>query len=167
MDRSNQKFPKLVIYAHWATLCLVFLAYVTSQSPIQDQWLGQMHVLAGSIVFIFFFIRITLYLSFRTQFPDVPKMPKFQDNAFKWMKISLYLCLFFVPFFGWFALSTTQSHFHILGVNFPMIKIIENYNIGLLHQIIANIFITLIALHACAALFHHFILKDNVLKSMK
>lgn len=167
MNISKQKFPKLVIYAHWSTLCLVLLAYFSSKSPIQDYWLGQIHVSAGSMVFIFFFIRITLYFSFKTQFPDVANMPPLQKIAFKWMKILLYLCLFTVPCIGWIALSTTQSHFNVFGIDFPLLDIAETHNIGLLHQILANVFITLIGLHAFAALFHHFILKDNVLKSMK
>jgi len=35
-----------------------------------------------------------------------------------------------------------------------------------LHQFLANFFITVVGLHARAALIHHFIFKDNVLKSM-
>ncbi|MBJ7435074.1 MAG: cytochrome b/b6 domain-containing protein [Acinetobacter sp.] len=167
MDTSIQKFPYQVRYAHWITLFLVLVAYFTSESPILDQWLGQVHVLAGSTVFIFFFIRLTLYFHFKSQFPEVPRMTQFQEKAFRWMKVCLYLCLFVVPFLGWLALSMTQTHFSLFGIDLPLIKFSKHYNIGGLHQIIANIFMTLIGLHALAALFHHFILKDNVLKSMK
>jgi len=38
--------------------------------------------------------------------------------------------------------------------------------IGELHQFLANFFIAVVGLHACAELIHHFIFKDNVLKSM-
>jgi cytochrome b561 len=38
--------------------------------------------------------------------------------------------------------------------------------IGQIHQFLGNFFITVVGLHACAALIHHFIFKDNVLKSM-
>ena len=38
--------------------------------------------------------------------------------------------------------------------------------IGQMHQFLGNFFITVVGLHACAALIHHFIFKDNVLKSM-
>ncbi|TCB68717.1 cytochrome b [Acinetobacter sp. ANC 4178] len=167
MITSKPKFPQPVIFMHWITLCFVLIAYFTSKSPIQDQLLGQTHVIAGIAVFIFFFIRIFLYIRFKTQFPETPFISTVQEKAFKLMKLCLYLCLFIVPFLGWLTLSATQTHFSLFGVDLPLIQLPKNFGLGEIHQVIANIFITLIGLHALAALFHHFILKDDVLKSMR
>lgn len=164
---STKKFPHLVILTHWLTLLLVLVAYFTSQSPIEDQWLGQTHVIAGSLVFIIFFIRIFLYMRFKTQFPEVSFKSEIQKKAFQLMKVCLYICLFTVPFLGWFTLASTQASFSLLGMDLPQVLFSSNADLGDIHPIIANIFITLIGLHALAALIHHFILKDDVLKSMR
>ena len=164
---STKKFPHLVILTHWLTLLLVLVAYFTSQSPIEDRWLGQTHVIAGSLVFIFFFIRIFLYMSFKDKFPKVLFKSEIQRKAFKLMKLCLYICLFAVPLLGWFTLASTQTSFSLLGMVLPQMLFSSNADLGNIHPIIANIFITLIGLHALAALIHHFILKDNVLKSMR
>lgn len=167
MISSTEKFPQLVIFADWITLLLVFVAYITSQSPIEDQWLGQTHVIAGSLVFILFFMRIFLYMRFNSQFPEVSFKSEIQKKAFQLMKLCLYLCLFTVPLLGWFTLASTQASFSLLGMELPQVLFSTNADLGGIHPIIANMFITLIGLHALAALIHHFILKDDVLKNMR
>lgn len=167
MKKLINKFPTPVILAHWITLVLVLIAYFSSQSPIQDQSLGQIHVLAGGLVFVFFLIRVILYFTYRLKFPTALAMSYWQEKAFQLMKVALYLCLFAVPLVGWFALSSMQTEFHVLGLSLPLITMSSTALIGELHQVIVNIFITLVGLHAFAALFHHFILKDDVLKSMR
>lgn len=167
MISSNEKFPQLVVFAHWITLLFVLVAYFTSQSPIEDRWLGQTHVIAGSLVFIFFFIRIFLYMRFKAHFPEVLFKSEIQKKAFQLMKLCLYICLFAVPLLGWLTLASTESSFSILGVELPEVLFSSNADLGDIHPIIANIFITLIGLHALAALIHHLILKDDVLKSMR
>ncbi|WP_374666537.1 cytochrome b [Acinetobacter sp.] len=167
MTASNKKFPQVVIFAHWATLLFVLAAYFSSQSPIEGGWRGQMHVIAGSLVFIFFFIRIFLYMRFKDQFPEVSFMSGMQKRAFQLMKLFLYTGLFAVPLLGWLTLSSTEASFSLFGMGLPEVLFSSNADLGDIHPLIANIFMTLIGLHALAALIHHFILKDDVLKSMR
>src|SRR5574344_2863792 len=113
MKKLAAKFPQPVIFAHWITLILVLIAYFTSKSPIQDETLGQIHVVAGGLVFIFFFIRLILYFIYHKKFPQTPPMLHWQENAFKFMKFALYFCLFTVPLLGWLALSSMTTTFYL------------------------------------------------------
>ena len=167
MISSNKRFPQVVIYAHWMTLLCVLAAYFSSQSPIKDGWLGQTHVFFGGLVFILFFVRIILTMHFKDQFPEVPYLSRLQKRAFQLMKLALYTGLFAVPLLGWLTLASTHQSFILFGIDLPKVLFIPNLDIGEIHPIVANIFMTLIGLHALAALVHHFILKDGVLKSMK
>ena len=132
MMTASEKYPKIMIYAHWLTLVFVLIAYFTSEAHIEDSLSGQLHVIAGGLVFVFF-----------------------------------YTGLFTVPVLGWFTFASTHESFDLLGVDLPKVLFIHNVNLCEIHPIVANIFMTLIGLHALTALVHHFILKDGILKSMK
>jgi cytochrome b561 len=75
--------------------------------------------------------------------------------------------LFVVPLFGWLALSSLTDSFQLFNKDVPLFSLAQNVDyLGNIHKLLGNLFISLVGLHACAALLHHFILKDNVLKSM-
>lgn len=167
MTASSARFPQIVIYAHWMTLLCVLVAYFSSQGHIEDGWLGQTHVISGDLVFILFFVRIVLYMHFKDQFPKVDYLSSLQERAFTLMKLALYTGLFAVPLLGWVTLVSEKDSFSLLGNDLPQALFMPNLDIGEIHPIVANIFMTLIGLHALAALIHNFILKDGVLKSMK
>lgn len=76
----------------------------------------------------------------------------------------LYLCLLLTPIAGYFTLTADADDFMLFGMNLPYFSL--EISLGKAHVILANSFIALSGVHAFAALFHHVILKDNVLKSM-
>ena len=163
----NNKYPKPMMAVHWLTLILVLIAYFTSKSPIQLDALGQVHVSAGIAVFLISFIRVLLLLIYKKELPNNKIINQYQEKLFKYMRSTLYILIFIVPLLGWFALSSLTPHFSILSIQLILLHVLDQFQyIGLTHQVFANIFITLVGLHACAALIHHFIFKDNVLKSM-
>lgn len=47
-----------------------------------------------------------------------------------------------------------------------LLTVYVNPDIGEIHQLAKPAFVILIALHASAALFHHFVLRDGTLKRM-
>lgn len=86
---------------------------------------------------------------------------------FKTVRFFLYLSLCIVPIAGWMTLSSFTDNFHVLSLNLPLLSTVWGSDyIADAHQFLGNLFIALVGLHACAALVHHFIFKDNVLKSM-
>lgn len=67
------------------------------------------------------------------------------------------------------AAKTTHWLFYILLVAVPVTGLITVYinpEMGEIHQLAKPAFIVLIAIHAGAALFHHFILRDGTLRRM-
>lgn len=68
-----------------------------------------------------------------------------------------------------FAARATHWAFYALLVVVPisgLLTVYVNPDIGKFHQLAKPVFIVLIALHAGAALFHHFVLRDGTLKRM-
>ncbi|WOE32022.1 MULTISPECIES: cytochrome b [unclassified Acinetobacter] len=161
-----QSYPLVIICLHWLTVCLVILAYITSAHPIQDHWMGQTHVIAGTAVLIIFCLRLLMIFYYRHQLPASDQLSALQQKAFKMMKFLLYVFLCLVPILGWLALSSVVSNFMIFNISVPLLHLADRHFWPDIHQICANLFISLVGLHATAALIHHFVLRDQVLKSM-
>lgn len=163
----SDNYPKPMVLMHWGTLFLVLLVYFSSENSIKMGILGQIHVTGGILVFILFLVRVILLFIYKDHIPKNKMINAYQKILFKLVKITLYLSLCCVPILGWLALSSVTDSFHAWSINIPLWKgVRHDYFIAELHQIMANVFITLVGLHACAALIHHFVFKDGTLKSM-
>lgn len=84
------------------------------------------------------------------------------------VRFALYLSLFAVPLAGWLALSSLTESFTVLSFNLSLLNsLLGAEYIGGLHEFLGKPFYcNRRPAGACAALMHHFIFKDNVLKSM-
>ena len=160
-------YPKPVIIIHWITFILAAVAYLSAGNPAETGWLGQVHVSAGISIFMLFFIRLGLIFIYRRSIPHNQAINKYQKKIFEIVRFALYLSLFAVPLAGWLALSSLTGSFTVLSFNLPLLNsLLGAEYIGGLHEFLGSFFIAIAGLHACAALMHHFIFKDNVLKSM-
>jgi len=100
--------------------------------------------------------------------PALPAMPRWQEITAKSTHHLLMLCVTLQPIFGLMMVTTSKREPVAFG--FIPLKIAQNDTINeigrTLHGINAWILAALVALHIGAALYHHFVLKDNVLKRM-
>ena len=103
-----------------------------------------------------------------------PKLPEGMSDLERSLATAahhaLYLLLFLVPLLGWLMSSTAAipvSWFgmatlpSLMGADEGLKEIFEEA-----HELAANLLMILVGLHVLAALKHHFISKDNVLRRM-
>lgn len=87
------------------------------------------------------------------------------------MQYALYILLFVVPISGWATMSLRHIPVNFLGLfNFPVLSISNPsflFTLGRIHGTAANLLGLLALAHAGAALYHHIILKDQVLNRMR
>lgn len=163
----NNNYPKPMIIMHWITFVLVVIVYLTSGDPTRTGLQGQIHVVGGISIFILFFMRLIFLFIYKERIPQNEIINSYQIKLFKIVRFTLYLSLCIVPIAGWLALSSLTDNFQVFSLNLPLLSSVKDLEfIAELHQFLGNFFITVVGLHACAALIHHFIFKDNVLKSM-
>lgn len=152
---------------HWLTFILVATVYLTGGNPINTSLLGQIHVIGGISIFLLFLIRLSFISIYKKSIPQNKIINQYQKNLFKIVRFTLYLSLCIVPIAGWLALSSLTDNFKVLFLNLPLLSSVRDIQyIGELHEFLGNAFITIVGLHASAALMHHFIFKDHVLRSM-
>ena len=112
-------------------------------------------------------IRLSFISIYKKSIPQNKIINQYQKNLFKIVRFTLYLSLCIVPIAGWLALSSLTDNFKVLFLNLPLLSSVRDIQyIGELHEFLGNAFITIVGLHASAALMHHFIFKDHVLRSM-
>lgn len=165
------KYPFPFITLHWLTAVSVILAYLTSGDPTRahsslDALIGQLHVATGMLVFALVCVRVLLRLSLPMP-PQTPSHPLLNKSASA-AHLLLYLLLFLTPLAGWSKLSAKTTEFSALGWHLPLLPSPTSLlaALGNAHELIGNAFITLVGLHALAAIFHHVYLKDGVLQKM-
>ena len=97
-------------------------------------------------------------------------MPAWQKRGARLSHAGLYLVLLIMPITGWVTSSA-------LGLTTVYLGLVELPNLVapdralrepliLLHNVLAVTLAILFAVHAGAALYHHFVLKDNVARRM-
>jgi cytochrome b561 len=81
----------------------------------------------------------------------------------------LYLLLIVQPLMGWANASSRGWKVTLLGANLPSLMPTGSslgHSLGDVHGLLAWVMLGLIGLHVVAGLYHHFVLRDGVLRRM-
>lgn len=98
-------------------------------------------------------------------------LPLFYKIIVRLAHYAIYVVILLMPLSGW-VMSTAAGHVpHFLGwFYFPLPGISQDSALAgqmyQLHNTLAIVLIVLVSIHVLAALFHHFVLRDNVLTRM-
>lgn len=98
-----------------------------------------------------------------------PAPSKRQEQGAKLAKVALYVFMLGMPVLGWMLLSAKGTPIPFFGLQLPALL---NENKALaetvkeVHETGATIGYFLIGLHAAAALYHHYLLRDDTLRRM-
>ena len=170
----NQKYHPLTQIIHWLTALFVIIAFVLGpedvdelDNPSLDLGL-QTHETLGLAVFGLTVLRLLWTLFSRR--PLAVPMAAWMRTISKVLQGSLYLLLIAVPLTAivgtWLEGDALSLLSHII-ITSPF-STSENLGEFLLelHPTLADTLLILAGIHAAAALFHHFILKDLVLATM-
>ncbi len=160
---------------HWLIAALVFimLAIGWCMDLFPKEWktsaLG-IHKSIGILILLLATIRLIWRL--RHHAPQLPAaMPAWEIRAALSAHYLLYALLFAMPLTGWAMTSAKGRPAMFLGV-IPLPDLVApdkalGHNLESLHGYLAYALAALIAFHAAAALYHHYILKDNILMRMR
>ena len=160
---------------HWLTLTLVILAYLLSVGGPESRLYSdamdsgrRLHETVGATVLAVTVLRL-VWRTFDIQ-PDAPPMPVWMVYAGQFMLLALYLLLIAVPVTAIVGAWIEGHPLTLVGDNDFGPWLVPSHDLGAMitsvHTFAGNAILWLIGAHAGAALFHHFALRDSVLKSM-
>ena len=176
MATVAERYGRLSIVLHWITLALLIGVYACIElreiypkgSELREA-LKMWHFMLGLTVFLLVWLRITARLMGKTP-PIVPAAPKWQRMIANIVELALYGLMIVLPILGWLTLSAEGKPIPYFGLQLPALvgeskPLAERMEE--LHVTLATVGYFLIGLHAAAALFHHYVRRDNTLQRMK
>lgn len=175
LQNSAEKFGSLTKLLHWSIAALFitqfFLAYrrefIPENSPQNFQYL-LLHESCGVTIFILALVMIVWH--FVGTRPIMPmNMSKLEILGAKTTHFLLYLCMLAMPLSGYLMSCLGGYDVLLFGWKLPN-PFVKNESLAHLfeetHEVISFVIMTVVSIHVLAALYHHFIRKDNVLKRM-
>ncbi|MEP7155964.1 MAG: cytochrome b [Betaproteobacteria bacterium] len=172
---TTERYTRTAMSLHWliAVMLLISLSvglYMTGLKLSPDKLkLYSWHKWAGVTIFMLVVLRCVWRL-FHTPPPLPASMPGWQKFSAEATHYLLYALMFAIPLSGWLMSSAKGFQTVYFGV-LPLPDLLQkNQELGELlesvHKYLNYTLIGVIVLHAAAALQHHFIVKDDVLRRM-
>lgn len=172
---SETKYGAASIALHWAMLLLIAAVYacmefreIFPKGSAPREGMKTWHTMLGLAVFALVWLRLALPLVGGT--PDIkPRPPQWQVQFAGLMKIALYAFMIGTPLLGWMLLSAEAKPIPFFGLELPSLMS-ENKafakQLKEVHEAVSTVGYFLIGLHAAAALYHHYVVRDNTLRRM-
>lgn len=175
LKNTTDRYGSLSMGLHW----LMFLLIVGVYSCIElrefypkgsdpREALKSWHFTLGLTVFVLVWLRLVLRLAQPVPViqPPLVAWQRYLSRALHW---ALYALMIGMPIAGWMILSAEGDVIPFYGLQLPAL-IAENKAtaewIEEIHTTTGKVGYGLIGLHAAAALFHHYLVKDNTLSRM-
>ena len=171
----TQRYGFLSIGMHW--LMLVLLAAVYACINLSDLFpkgsetrdaLKAWHYTLGLSVLVLVWLRLAARLAGRVP-PIEPPPPEWQRKSAAIVHAALYVLMIGMPLVGWLILSARGRQVPFFGLQLPALAGESRSLARLLreiHEVAGNAGYFLVGVHAAAALFHHYVVRDNTLRRM-
>ena len=160
---------------HWLIFLLVattiplgYLMGGISDKVVRGEYIN-IHKLIGVLILILMCLRV--FWALYNLKPSLPfQTPKWQRISERCMHFLLYLGLIIMPVSGLVGAVAGGRPPHIGNMNIELPiglnKSVAEFAFKNIHEPLAIILIVLISIHILAALFHHFVKRDDVLRRM-
>ena len=175
LRNSQNHYGSVAKFLHWLIFLLVVCMLIAGflldgiQDKVTKSEIVNYHKLIGVSILTLMLLRLLWALV--NPKPELPLgTPRWQHFAERGMHGLLYLVLIIMPLSGW-IMSVAAGHLpHFFSYHLSLPFVPENKALSNTmfetHHAIAILIIVLVSIHILAALYHHFIKKDNVLKRM-
>lgn len=170
------RYPNSAILMHWLVVLLVIAAYACillrenyeRGSDIREA-LKTWHYMLGLTILGVTLLRVALRALIWKSPAITPHPPRALHLLSIAAHLAIYVWMIAMPLAGWTILSAEGDPIPFLGLQLPpLVGVDENLaeQVEELHEAGATLGYFLLGLHAAAALFHHYFLRDNTLTRM-
>jgi cytochrome b561 len=168
---SPKRYGKINIWLHWLTALFIFamIPIGITMENVTDQELKllllRLHSTGGMMILILTFFRLIWRMANPT--PTLPdNMRIWQRFAARAAHLLILMVIVVMLVSGSLLLLTSGAFNQVLNDFGQLPKDFHIYPPHIAHRIGAFVLILLLAIHIAAALYHHLIKKDDVLRNM-
>lgn len=169
------RYGSISIGLHWSTLLILIgvyacinLADLYPKGSGPREALKTWHFMLGLTVLVLVALRLVNRLVGGRPVVS-PPLAQWQRRLASVIHMALYALMFAMPILGWLLLSAAGKPVPFFGAHLPAL-VSENKDLAgqlkEVHETIGTIGYFLIGAHALAALFHHYVTRDNTLVRM-
>lgn len=174
-SNSSSRYGSAVITLHWLMMALIIAVYACIElrefypkgSTVREA-LKTWHYVLGLSVFALVWLRLIARLA--GQVPAiVPAPPRWELRIAHVVEFAIYLFAITMPLLGWAIVSGKGISVSFFGAPLPRLMVANGAlaeQLQDVHELIANLGYGLIGIHVLAALFHHYVQRDNTLTRM-
>ena len=156
MNTPKRYHPLLVTF-HWLTVILLFGAGMLSESGRRSPI--NIHMILGSLLLLVMLVRVVV--RFTTKHPDwADTGNKFLNRLGGLVHLGLYLVVFYILGMGALIANNRNLFAYVMGTSTTVGRSAGIF--GGFHQLGWALILLLVFAHVVAALYHQFILKDNL-----
>lgn len=174
--KTADRYHITSVALHWAMLALFIAVYASinlrelfDKGSVPREGLKSLHFMLGLLMMALVVARIAL----RAKYPAPAIQPAPSAGQAKLAKLghlALYGIMIGMPLVGWLLLSAAGKPIPFFGLELPALIGPDKALAGQIkevHEFVGNLGYFLIGGHAAAALFHHYIKRDNTLLRMR
>ena len=174
-NNTSDRYGSVSIGLHWLTLALLIGVYgcinlieLYPKGSAPREALKAWHFMLGLTVLLMVAGRLLNRLFGRA--PGVfPPLPRWHARLAGLIHGALYAFMVAMPLLGWLALSAAGKPIPFFGLDLPALLAPDKNlaeSLKEIHETVGTLGYFLIGAHALAALFHHFVTRDNTLVRM-
>lgn len=173
LRNSAEEYGSVAKFFHWVIailiICMLIFGFFLEDIPKAYAALAyNVHKLTGLVIFLLVVLRLLWAVGNPKPLPPY-SMPVWQKSAEHLVHYGLYLSILAMPLAGWIgsAAAGRPPHLGGLSINLPITQSKDIASTSFtVHNTLAIVIIALVSVHILAALYHHFIKKDNILRRM-
>jgi superoxide oxidase len=176
VDLAHDRYNATIRITHWLTVLAIVAAYVLVDLGDDEDAGGapslmlRGHYLAGLAVLVLLLPRILARLAWRVP-PITPAPGRLLALAAHSLHLALYGFLLVQPVLGILQVNYAGEAVTLPWVDWSLPRLVgadhaADELVGEIHETLGEIFYWVIGLHIAAALWHHFIVRDNTLRRM-
>lgn len=175
----HNEYDLLAIILHWLMALMIFSLFGLGLYMVDlnyyDEWYRDAPALHKSVgLCLFFLLCVRVLWRIRRQRmtanANLARQKSLEEKLAAWMHIALYIMIMSICLTGYLIASAGGRDVSIFGlVNLPSLPVEIDHQedvAGVWHYYLAWCMMLMVACHALAALKHHYIDKDFVLKSI-
>lgn len=173
---TTDRYGPLSIGMHWLMLLVMIGVYavinlhdLAPKGSALRADLKTWHFLLGLSVLVLVVVRLATRLFSGTTPRIVPEIPRWQHRMSALIHGALYLFMIGMLVLGWFVVSAGSDPILFFGMPLPALvgqdKALYK-SLKEIHETIGTVGYYLIGAHAAAALFHHYVMRDNTMLRM-